>query len=117
MRKMFKEGVSGYVFFALALSSITALAVITIFIIMNGAALIADVGLFHFIFGMEWLPDQGKFGIFPMIVGTLAVTLGAALIEMERWRSMPMRKPRTSARSARSSMGGSANQFAVSSMA
>jgi len=78
--RTFKEKLSGRIFFALALSSISALAVITIFIIMNGAPLIASVGPINFIFGRTWMPDQGQFGIFPMIVGTLSVTLGAAII-------------------------------------
>jgi phosphate transport system permease protein len=29
---------------------------------------------------MKWAPSQGEYGIFPMIVGTFSVTLGAALI-------------------------------------
>ena len=76
----FKEKLAGRVFFALALSSISALALITVFIIAQGAPIMAEVGLFNFIFGMEWSPGQGKFGIFPMIVGSVSVTLGAALL-------------------------------------
>ncbi|MCL2867704.1 MAG: phosphate ABC transporter permease subunit PstC [Clostridia bacterium] len=77
--KMKKE-LSGYVFFIFALSAISVLALITLFIIARGAPLIAKVGLFNFLFGMEWAPSQEKFGIFPMIVGSVSVTLGAALI-------------------------------------
>jgi len=29
---------------------------------------------------MKWAPSQGEFGIFPMIVGSVSVTLGAALV-------------------------------------
>jgi len=78
--KKFKENLSGYVFLMLALSSITALIIITVFILAQGIPLIAKVGLIDFLFGMKWAPGQGEFGIFPMIVGTLTVTLGAALI-------------------------------------
>ena len=78
--KKFKEKLAGRIFFALALSSISALALITVFIIMQGAPIIAKVGFFKFVFGMEWAPSQGKFGIFPMIVGSLSVTLGAVVI-------------------------------------
>ena len=78
--KKFRERLSGRVFFALALSSISALALITVFIIANGLPIIAEVGVINFIFGMSWSPSQGEFGIFPMIVGTAAVTLGAAII-------------------------------------
>jgi len=62
------------------MSATGALALITVFIIINGAPIIAKVGIFRFIFGMTWAPLQGEFGIFPMIVGSVFVTLGAALI-------------------------------------
>ena len=78
--KRFKEKLSGRIFFALALSSISALGLITIFIIARGAPLIAEVGVINFIFGMTWAPTQGEFGIFPMIVGSMSVTLGAAFL-------------------------------------
>lgn len=78
--KKFKEKLSGRIFFVLALSSISVLALITIFILIKGIPLIADVGLFNFIFGMSWAPSRGEYGIFPMIVGSVSVTLGAAII-------------------------------------
>ena len=78
--KKFKENLSGYIFLVLALSSISALALITVFIIVKGVPIIAEVGILNFIFGMSWAPSQGEYGIFPMIVGTVTVTLGAALI-------------------------------------
>ena len=77
---MKKENLSGYIFLLLALSSISALAVITVFIILNGVPVIREVGLLNFIFGMSWAPSHGEYGIFPMIAGTFCVTLGAAVI-------------------------------------
>ena len=77
--KKFKEKLSGRIFLALALSSISVLALITVFILLNGAPIIAEAGLLNF-FGMTWAPGQGEFGITPMIAGSVAVTLGAALI-------------------------------------
>jgi len=74
-----KENLTGSVFFILALSTITALAVITIFILVQGAPIFAEFG-FSFLFGTSWEPSSGEFGILPMIIGTIAVTLGAALI-------------------------------------
>lgn len=78
--KKFKENLSGYIFLLLALSTISALALITIFIIIRGAPIITDVGLKNFVFGMSWAPGEGEYGIFPMIIGTVAVSLGAALL-------------------------------------
>jgi len=78
--KRFTEKLSGRVFFALALTSIASLALITVFIIVQGAPIFAKVGLLNFIFSMTWAPSQGEFGIFPMIVGSVSVTLGAAIV-------------------------------------
>lgn len=78
--KKLRENISGYVLFALALSSISALVLITVFIIINGAPIIAEVGIKDFIFGMSWAPGRGEYGIFPMIIGSVTVTLGAAIL-------------------------------------
>jgi len=51
-----------------------------VFIIVKGAPIIAKVGFFNFVFGMKWSPSQGEFGIFPMIIGSVSVTLGAAAL-------------------------------------
>ena len=75
-----KRNISDYVFLILALSSISVLALITAFIVVQGVPLIAEVGLFNFIFGTTWAPGRGEYGIFPMIIGSVTVTVGAALI-------------------------------------
>ena len=78
--KNFKEKLSERIFLLLALSALSVLALITLFIFIKGVPLIAKVGLVNFVFGMKWAPSQGHYGIFPMIVGTVSVTLGAAII-------------------------------------
>lgn len=78
--KNYKEKLTGGIFFVIALSSLSVLALITIFILVKGLPIISKVGLFNFIFGMKWAPSQGAFGIFPMIVGSVSVTIGAAII-------------------------------------
>jgi len=78
--KKIRENLSGYIFFTLALSSISVLALITVFIIIRGTPIIARTGIINFIFGMTWAPGKGQFGIFPMIIGSVSVTLGAALL-------------------------------------
>ena len=80
MKKIKTENFSKYIFFVFALSSISVLALITIFIIANGAPIIAKVGIIDFIFGMKWAPSQGYYGMFPMIIGSVTLTLGAAII-------------------------------------
>ena len=78
--KKFKENLSKGIFFAIALSSISVLALITVFILIKGIPIIARVGIIDFVFGMKWAPSKGQFGIFPMIIGSVSVTLGAAII-------------------------------------
>ena len=68
------------VFMLIAFSALSALALITIFIFIEGLPIIAKVGVFNFVFGMKWAPSQGFFGIFPMIIGSVSVTLGAAVL-------------------------------------
>ena len=80
MKKSFKDVLSERIFLTLALSSISALALITLFIVIQGTPVIGKVGIIQFIFGMTWAPGQGEFGIFPMIVGTITVTLGAMIL-------------------------------------
>jgi len=66
--------------FVLALSGIIGLALITGFIFREGLPLIAKVGLREFLLTSDWYPSEGRFGIFAMIVGSLAVTVGAVSI-------------------------------------
>jgi len=65
---------------AVALSALSGLALITVFIFQAGLPLIVKVGIRDFILSSDWYPLEGKFGIFPMIVGSLAVTAGALVI-------------------------------------
>lgn len=76
----FREKGAEWAFLLMALSSLSALALITAFIILEGLPAISKVGVFDFVFGMEWAPSKGAFGIFPMIVGSLVVTLGAMVL-------------------------------------
>src|SRR5512135_1598033 len=68
------------VLFLLALSSISSLALITIFIFLEGAPLIWFAGLKNFLLSSHWAPTKGHFGILAMIVSSLLVTLGAMVI-------------------------------------
>lgn len=78
--KKFEEKFSERLFLLIALSALSVLALITVFIFVKGVPIIAKVGIKDFVFGMKWAPSQGYYGIFPMIVGSVSVTLGAAII-------------------------------------
>jgi phosphate transport system permease protein len=74
---MLKEKILGKILFAIALSSISILSLIAFFIFVEGVPLMWKVGLRSFLLGDRWFPSQGSFGIFPMIVGSFWVTVGA----------------------------------------
>lgn len=78
--KNFKEKSTERLFLLIALSALSVLALITVFIFIKGVPIIAKVGIIDFVFGMKWAPSQGYFGIFPMIVGSVSVTIGAAIL-------------------------------------
>jgi len=78
--KINKEKISGIVFLLIALSALSVLALITVFIFIKGVPIINKVGFFNFVFGMVWDPSHGAYGIFPMIIGSVSVTLGAAVL-------------------------------------
>ncbi len=63
-----------------ALLSIVAIVLITVFLFGNGIPAIKEIGLKEFLFGKIWRPNNGEYGIFPMIIGSLYVTALAILI-------------------------------------
>jgi len=78
--KSLSEKITERLFLLIALSALSALALITVFIFIEGLPIITKVGIINFVFGMEWAPSRGSFGIFPMIIGSISVTLGAAVL-------------------------------------
>lgn len=68
------------ILFILALSSIGSLALITVFIFLEGLPLILSTGLGDFLFSSHWAPTKGHFGIAAMIVSSVLVTLGAMVL-------------------------------------
>src|SRR4030042_2485441 len=75
-----KEKIIEKILLLIAFSSISILALISIFIFGEGLPLIWKLGPKAFILGGRWVPSQGSFGILPMIVGSFWVTLGALLL-------------------------------------
>jgi phosphate ABC transporter permease protein PstC len=63
----------------LALSAVGSLALITLFIFLEGLPIILKTGVGHFILGSHWAPTKGHFGILAMILSSLYVTIGALL--------------------------------------
>jgi len=77
-----KEIIIKMVFLCLALVSIFSLAFIAIFLFKEGLPIFKKVSLKAFLFGKEWYPtdEPPAFGILPLIIGSLVVTLLSSLI-------------------------------------
>lgn len=78
----FKERAASTIFLVSALASILFVALICVFLFANGVPAILKIGIPDFLFGTEWTPtdEPAIYGIFPMILGSLYVTLGALAI-------------------------------------
>lgn len=76
------EGFMKIVFIICAATSILAILLICYFIFSGGVPFIMEYGLKNFLFGNKWAPSNSPqaFGILPMIVGSLLITLGAIII-------------------------------------
>lgn len=68
------------VFIICACVSIVAVLLICLFLFANGLPTIGKIGVGEFLLGMVWKPLEDKFGILPMIVGSIYVTAGAIII-------------------------------------
>lgn len=77
-----KERAMSGVFFMAAFMSIVSLVLIIGFIFTNGIPVMVKYGLDEFLFGTVWRPTASvpQFGLLPMILGSVYVTAGAALI-------------------------------------
>ena len=75
-----REKIMEYVFLLAAVISIVAVALICIFLFANGIPAMKKIGFAEFLTGTKWKPGNNKFGIFPMILGSIYVTGGALII-------------------------------------
>lgn len=78
----YKESIMKAIFFAAACTSILAVALICLFLFINGIPAMTKIGIFDFLMGTTWKPNNTppSFGILPMILGSIYVTAGAAVI-------------------------------------
>lgn len=85
-----KEKTGQTMFTVAAIICVIAVAAIFVFMLIKSLPAFNKIGVFDFIFGDDWAPDRldkfenatlsGSYGIFKMIIGTLAATAGALLI-------------------------------------
>ena len=75
-----KEKTIELVFLFVACISILAVALICVFLFSGGLPAIFEIGWKEFLLGKQWKPLEGLFGIYPMIIGSIYVTIGAVLL-------------------------------------
>ena len=80
-RKSFnRENIAKAVFIAFAAFSILAVVTIVLYILYASIPAFGEVGFFKFIFGAEWRVSEGVYGIFPMIITSLTLTVFAVAL-------------------------------------
>ena len=75
-----REKIMEYVFLLAAVISIVAVALICVFLFANGIPAMHKIGFADFLTGTDWKPGIDRYGIFPMILGSIYVTGGALVI-------------------------------------
>ena len=82
MKQKILEKAMSVVFLLTACVCVAAVLLISLFLLGNGIPAITQVGLGNFLGGMRWAPNNepSQFGIFPMIVGSIYVTVGAIVV-------------------------------------
>ena len=80
MSRYFADRLAKYLVFISGTLSFVILLAIAIFIIIGGLPAFEQIGILNFIFGTEWRPGQGQYGILTMIVGSVVVTIGSLIL-------------------------------------
>jgi phosphate transport system permease protein len=78
--RRFSEVLSRRMIFISALVAILLVFLIGLFVIQQGIPALRSIGILKFLFGTVWRPGIGEFGILPMIIGSVYVTIGALLL-------------------------------------
>jgi phosphate transport system permease protein len=78
--RRFSDVFSRRMIFISALVAILLVFLIGLFVIQQGIPALRSIGILKFLFGTVWRPGIGEFGILPMIIGSVYVTIGALLL-------------------------------------
>jgi phosphate transport system permease protein len=80
MPRLFIDRTARYIVFIFGTVSFLILLLIALFIFREGLPTFDHINFFDFLFGTEWRPGRDQFGILPMIIGSVAVTIGSMLM-------------------------------------
>lgn len=80
-KNLFEHIIHG-IFLILGLITVGCVLLITVYLIVSGLPAIKEIGLFHFLFGTEWVSTatEPKFGILPFILTSIYGMAGALLL-------------------------------------
>ena len=68
--------------FAIAMVMIITIVLLLVFTVIEAIPAFNHTGMYDFIFGLNWNPDMGEFGIFPMIIGSVLITIISLIISV-----------------------------------
>ena len=77
---MFWERWMQRIFLLAACISVAAVALICGFLLAGGIPVLREIGLWDFLWGRAWKPGSDRYGILPMILGSVSITAGAMLL-------------------------------------
>lgn len=81
--RRWSEQIIGVALFGCALISVLTTIGIVVVLVAEASQFFQQVSIVEFLTGTEWSPKlEGKFGILPLVCGTLLVTAGAAVIAL-----------------------------------
>lgn len=78
--KQWKERAAQALFAVAASVSVLAVALICLFLFVNGVPPMLKIGILDFLTGQKWKPASDIYGVLPMILGSLYVTAGAMAV-------------------------------------
>jgi len=80
--KIHSDTVVRYILVAISFVSVAAILFIILFMFTNSLDAMRSVGIWEFISGSTWRPLNGLYGAYPLIVGTILITIGAVLFAL-----------------------------------
>ena len=76
------ERIMSIIFLVCGLTAVVCVICMTVYMIVSGWPAIQKIGIFKFLFGQIWNPENSEFGIAPMILSSVIATFSAILIAL-----------------------------------
>ncbi|MCL1918967.1 MAG: phosphate ABC transporter permease subunit PstC [Peptococcaceae bacterium] len=76
------ERIMNIIFLICGLAAVICVICMTVYMIISGWPAIQKIGVFEFLFGQVWDPENSEFGIAPMILSSIIATFSAILVAL-----------------------------------